>query len=811
MLTQIYRLCFVLSTLVLIGCNGFTTKIEEKTNVEIEKEPGYYEQWLYMKTNGTNILPAINLASWLNNSAKRSNSNALVSISEIGPNNIGGRTRGVICDIANPNRLICGGVSGGIFISNNNGGSWAALNDQQLTPSVTGITQNPFLPNIIYYCTGEGSGNSADLGGAGIFKSIDGGNTFNQLPSTSNSNFNSNWAVKCSPKDTNVLYVSTDSKGLFKSTNSGVSFTQIYSSGSEINDFEILPNGKVIFTIKGGGVWASDNGDLGTFTNISSISASSTARGEIAFCKKYPNVVYAAISGPDNGYLGVMSNFYKSSDGGKTFKVTGNPNGTINFGFTWYCLTMAVNDNDSNGIFIGSVNCGYSTDGAQTWKKADQMHADHHVAINLSNNKILNGNDGGICTYSWNDFNNYISLNNGLNITQFYAGAVSPHSGLIMGGTQDNGTNENLSSGADFIKIYGGDGAYAFYHADLENLKYYATQNGALYRSDNPSVNMANNLPSTSDSKWFIHPYDVNAFNGDIITYPANKNIYFSNNGGLNFGTLHTSTVSGSRYFSSASSLSNNPAVFVGGQRSLVGIDSISNVVPKKFELNTYMPNIIRTSFISCIKIIPGTRNKLYLALNNISDSGRVYRVENALSTTPVFKNMSGNLPKGLPVNWVECDPMNPYKTIFAGTDYGLYVTEDSGTTWIKDTRVPSTVVSSIKIHPNNKDIYFFTHGRGVFKGVVNNNSTSINFNKVDNQLAKIFPTPCVDILKIHINETFTNGTYTIFDINGKEVMKGKLESNKTILNTEALNNGKYFISYQYGDKKGHQLFIKVN
>ncbi len=41
--------------------------------------------------------------------------------------------------------------------------------------------------------------------------------------------------------------------------------------------------------------------------------------------------------------------------------------------------------------------------------------------------------------------------------------------------------------------------------------------------------------------------------------------------------------------------------------------------------------------------------------------------------------------------------------------------------------------------------------------------------------------------------------------------MKGKLESNKTILNTEALNNGKYFISYQYGDKKGHQLFIKVN
>jgi hypothetical protein len=165
-------------------------------------------------------------------------------------------------------------------------------------------------------------------------------------------------------------------------------------------------------------------------------------------------------------------------------------------------------------------------------------------------------------------------------------------------------------------------------------------------------------------------------------------------------------------------------------------------------------------------------------------------------------------LPKGLPVNWVECDPVNPYKTIFAGTDFGLYVTEDSGTTWIKDTRVPSTVVSSIKIHRNKKDIYFFTHGRGVFKGVINNNVVSVP-SMVNQNKPKIFPIPATSVLNIHFKEIQINTYYTIYDINGKIMEKGQLNSNKTELNIEKLPIGKYVIVYQNGNNKGSELFLK--
>ncbi len=807
MLTQIYRLCFVIFATVLVACNSITTKVEKKIAQEGKKEPGFYEQWLYMKSNGTGVLPAVNLALWLNNSTKRSISNALVSVSEIGPNNIGGRTRAVICDISNSNRLLCGGVSGGIFESTNKGASWQPINDHQLTPSVTAMSQNPFLPKIIYYCTGEGSGNSADLGGAGVFKSTDGGKTFSQLPSTNNDNFTTCWAIKCSLTDTNVVYVSTDSKGLYKSTDAGNTFTRVFNTINEINDIEVFSDGSIMVAVKGGGVLRSASGNLGTFSAVSGIVSSGTARGEIAYCKKYPNVVYAAISGPDNSYLGVLNAFYKSSDGGKTFKTTGNPNGIVNFGFTWFCMTMAVNDNDSNKIYIAAVDNGYSTNGGQTWKKANGIHPDHHVALNLPNNELLDGNDGGIAVYNWNDFDNYTSLNNGLNITQFYAGAVSPHTGLVMGGCQDNGSNENNTNDLSFKRFFGGDGAYCFYHSDFEELKYYATQNGAFYRSDNGS-NMSVNLPNTNDQKWFIHPYDVNSFNGDFLFYPANRKIYFSNNGGFNFSTLHTTTLSSSRYFAVASSFGRNPAVFVGGQRSFIGIDSVENVTPRKYELNTYLPAIVKGGFVSCIKVIPNTKNQLYISMNNIADSGRVYRIQNALSTSPKFKNISGNLPKGLPVNWVECDPVNPYKTIFAGTDFGLYITEDSGTTWIKDTRVPTTVISSIKIHTNKKDIYFFTHGRGVFKGVINNNV--VNIPTIANQnKPKIFPVPATSVLNIHFKDNANNINYTIYDINGKALDKGILSTNKTALNIEKLPIGKYVIVYQNGSTKGSELFLK--
>ncbi len=807
MLKQKYYLLLIISALLLFSCSKFTTKLSEG---EKEGHPGYQEQLLFIKTNGTNVMPDLSHYNWVPNSIKRSTSGALLNLSELGPNNVGGRTRGMITDISNPNRIVAGGASGGVFVSDNKGSSWRAINDQQLNPSVTGMDQNPFLPNVIYYCTGEGSGNSADILGAGIFKSTDGGNTFSQLSATNNTNFNVCWSIKCSPKDTNVLYVSTGRAGVWRSDDAGSTFTKVFASTIEINDLEILPNGSVLFAVKGGGVYRSSNGDLGTFTKINSINSASTARGELAYCKEYPNVVYAAISGVDNGYSGVLNQFYKSSDSGKTFTPRNNPNGIVKFSFTWYCLTMSVKSDDSNSIFIASLDAGYSRNGGNSWNKANIIHSDHHAAQNMNDSELLVGSDGGICIYKWNDFSKFKSLNNGYNVTQFYSGAVSPFSNNIMGGCQDNGTNESTGNDSAFNNIFGGDGAYTFYHNALEDTKYLSYQNGVVIRREGlVDNNISNKLPSGSTGIWFIQPYDVSEYNSDWVIYPAGLNLLISNNSGNNFTKL--GNISNGKLFASNSSYDGNPAVYAGGSNCLIGFDSMLNTSPKLINYLSKLPNAIKSSFCNSIKVIPGYRDRVYLAYSNINDSGRLYKGSDMLSGNPKFKNISGNLPKGLPVNWVECDPVNPERVIFAGTDFGLYVSEDSGTTWIKDTRIPNVVVSSIKVSVNKKDIYFFTHGRGVFKATIKNNY-NVGLNKTNStaRLFQIFPVPASNLLNIELNSNLKDANFSIYTMLGEIVAKGELVSGINSVDIDELKSGNYIILIEK-DGKSESTAFNVN
>ncbi|HEY1046860.1 MAG TPA: T9SS type A sorting domain-containing protein [Bacteroidia bacterium] len=795
------RIVYLLAIPVLFtACSGlglFSKKTIKKT--KNEAYPGYFDQWLYIKTGGTKVMPDLSQYNWDIQSRKRSNSNALLNVYEYGPDNVAGRLRALVVDYSNPNHLILGGASGGVFVSNDNGASWRAINDQALSPSVTYMDQNPFNPQVIYYCTGEFAGNSADLTGKGVFKSTDGGNSFTQLKATNNSFFQMNWSVKCSPKDTNTLYVATNSSGLWKSVNGGDSFYRVYNTAVQMNDLEVFPNGSVMFTLKGTGVFRSDNGENATFTKVSSISSNQTARGELAYCKDFPNVVYAAISRPDSSYNGVLQKFYKSSDGGKTFVGKSNPDPVVNFGFTWYCLTMNVKNNDSNSIFIASVTSGYSKDGGNSWDAAEDQHSDHHIAVTSGNNLYV-GSDGGLCIYDWNgSFTNFTNLNNRLNITQIYNGAVSPHNQNLLIGCQDNGTKESRSFNPAFTTIYGADGGYCFYHASKSNSRYYSYQNGVVIRNGNF---ISGNIPG-SDSRWFIHPYAVSQSKGEYVLYPSYTNLYFSSNEGNSFKKIGNITTG--NLFAASFSEGDNPAVYSGGSSSLIAIDSVLKTTVSVVNLRGLSPNYMRGSFVNCVKVIPGYRDRIYVAYSNISDSGRLWKISNVFGT-PVFKNIGRGLPMGLPVNWVECDPLDPERVIFAGTDYGLYVSEDSGTTWLKDTRIPSTVVSCIQVFKNNKDIYFFTHGRGVFKGQINNSAFS-SIDQIGNDAMKsAYPVPANDKLTIEFAKEF-KGTYSVIDSQGKELVNGQINGLNLELNTSEFSNGAYVLVYREGNVSGTVKF----
>ncbi len=114
---------------------------------------------------------------------------------EAGPNNVGGRTRALAVDVTNPNVIIAGGISGGIWKSTNNGATWVLKSSTSQILSITSIAQDPRSGSTQnwYYTTGEFDGNSArDRGGSatftgdGIYKSTDNGESWNVLQSTKN-------------------------------------------------------------------------------------------------------------------------------------------------------------------------------------------------------------------------------------------------------------------------------------------------------------------------------------------------------------------------------------------------------------------------------------------------------------------------------------------------------------------------------------------------------------------------------------------------------------------------------------------------
>src|SRR5438093_2663430 len=105
----------------------------------------------------------------------------------LGPGNIGGRTRALVVDPANPNTLYAGGVAGGVWKTTNGGGAWVALTDTLLPNlAVPSLDTDPTSSNILYAGTGEGVSNGDAVRGAGISKTTDGGVTWNQLATTAN-------------------------------------------------------------------------------------------------------------------------------------------------------------------------------------------------------------------------------------------------------------------------------------------------------------------------------------------------------------------------------------------------------------------------------------------------------------------------------------------------------------------------------------------------------------------------------------------------------------------------------------------------
>ncbi|MBN1117020.1 MAG: T9SS type A sorting domain-containing protein [Bacteroidales bacterium] len=273
-----------------------------------------------------------------------------------GPGNVGGRTRSVVVDITDPthNTWFAGSATGGIWKTVNGGISWDFISNGIPYLAISTIIQSPSEPNILYAGTGESFPGSMLTTGGGVFKSVDKGNTWEQIAFTAgNEDFRYVNRLAIHPDSSNIVLAATTS-GIYKTTDGEIwkeVFSSVYSVEdlkADTSDFNYLYAGVnyrgVVRSTDAGETWEySRNGIIGT-----------NGRFELAISPTNPSWVYVSVENNERG-----SDLYLSSDRGLTWNhIKNKEEEAIDYlgGQAGYDNTISVHPYSSDTVFVGGVN-----------------------------------------------------------------------------------------------------------------------------------------------------------------------------------------------------------------------------------------------------------------------------------------------------------------------------------------------------------------------------------------------------------------------------------------------------------------------
>ena len=470
---------------------------------------------------------------------------------ELGPDNIGGRTRAILPDHTDINVVWAGGVSGGLYKSENRANNWSRVENFPGGQFISSMAQD--ADGNIYVATGS---NDESWGGQGLFVSPDGGATWQVVIGTENFSKISRVAAT---KYSSVVYF-THSSGLKKVTFGGPVENVDSYGGNGARTLAYSADGEAIIVASNNTeTWVSV--DWGV--NFQVVSAQGNVPGKLAQ-SGFGRIEYAiSAKKPDNTYS-MYAATSSSNNQGQWI--------SLDNGITWYKHTAATAANINNGVVDyrnqGSYNNTVSFDPTDVdrvivggidlhdWKKQINnppsggwnkisiwftsptselySHADHHQLKWDASNRLYIGNDGGIGV-SLDQAETFYPANRGYNITQFYSFSVD-RNGSVLGGTQDNGSLYNDFTNAtyqEFKQVSGGDGFTAeisFFNPNVfitsiyGNLFYRSGDGGNTMNPFSPSLPGYDPLGEVSSSD---HPFHTQFHLGENFDTDSEDSVTF--------------------------------------------------------------------------------------------------------------------------------------------------------------------------------------------------------------------------------------------------------------------------------------------
>lgn len=698
---------------------------------------------------------------------------ATVKWREIGPAIMGGRIADLAVDERDADTFYVGTASGGVFKTTNDGMSWQPLFDDQPVSSIGDVTLAPSNPNVVWVGTGEPQNRQSSPYGAGVFRSMDAGRTW-QLMGLEETRHVARIVIH--PRDPDVVYVAAvghlwgpnPERGVYRTTDAGRTWERVLFIDEHTGAIDLAMDPgdpRTLFAAMyqrqrtawgfsasgpGSGLYRTTDGGDSWEELTEGLPAGDKGRIGIDIYRRDGNLVYALIESRQGQGRGL----YRSRTRGDSWESVNTTNPR-----PMYFSQVRIDPNNPERIYVLGVQLHVSDDGGRTFWEEDGargIHVDHHamwIDPEDSDHVIL-GTDGGVA--SSRDGSRTWRMYDNLALGQFYQIGVDMREPYyVCGGLQDNSSwcgpsqtlNEYGIRNGDWYDVAGGDGFYTVIDPTDPTVMFAESQNGNVSRVDVTTGEGARIRPEARpdsagedrEYRWNWNTPIVISSHDPATVYVGANHLLQSRDRGQTWRevspdltkALDRSELEIMGRLPTDETLSRHDGVSSYGNITTIAESPLDAGV---LYVGTDDGNLQVTrdggvTWTDVTSAIPGLPERTYVSHVTASNAaaGRVYATfdghyaDDYQPYVYVSENYGGRwrgITNGLPewsVNVIEEHPEAP-NLLFVGNEAGVYVTLDGGVRWTRlDGDLPTVPVDDIVVHPRDDDLVVGTHGRSVW------------------------------------------------------------------------------------------------
>ena len=690
-----------------------------------------------------------------------------LKLRSIGPALTSGRVADIAIDPSDKRTWYVGAAAGGVWKSTNGGISFSPVFDGQGSFSIGAVTIDHANPNVIWVGTGENNAQRVVAYGDGIYKSIDGGKSWTNMGLKQSEHIG---RIVIDPRNSDIVYVAAQGplwkkggdRGVYKTTDGGKTWTKILGvdEWTGANDIQLDPRNpdilvattwqryRRVYTFIGGGpgsgVWRSTDAGKTWTKSQSGFPDVDLGRIGLAMSPANPSVIYAIAEAADR-----KGGFFRSRDGGASWDKMSDYQSGGN-----YYNEIFADPKDVDRVYAVEPILQVTDDGGKTFHRVGERnkHVDNHsVWIDPDQtNHLVIGCDGGVYE-TWDGGKTYRFVAN-LPITQYYRVATDESKPFyrVYGGAQDNfsvggPSRTRYTSGitnADWFFTASGDGFGSVVDPVDPNIVYAESQFGNLARFNLKTGDVMGIQPSeepgTPGPRWgWDSPLFISPFNHNRLYFASNR-LFVSNDRGdswkvispdlsrlidrnrlkamgrvmsVNAVSKNASTTLFGVVLTIAESPLKEGLLFTGTDDGKISISENGGATWRSID---HVPGVPDTAPV--FKILPSQHdaNVVYAAFNNHQAGDFKPYVMKSSDLGRTWTSITGDLPQGSVYALAE-DHVDR-NLLFAGTEWGLFVSRDGGRKWLKlNGGMPTIQVRDLAIQKRENDLVVATFGRGFY------------------------------------------------------------------------------------------------